>query len=90
MTYLWIYLLAIQLLAFIEMGYDKSQAKKGARRVPEKRLFALAALGGAAGVWLGMRVWRHKTQHASFVYGIPLLAIVNAICIYGAVRFLAS
>ncbi|MEW9697805.1 DUF1294 domain-containing protein [Paenibacillus sp. SI8] len=81
MTYFLCYLVLINLVTFIEMGHDKGQAKKGGRRVPEKRLFTLAALGGGIGGWLGMRAWRHKTKHTSFVVGMPLLIVLNAICV---------
>ncbi|CAH1205175.1 DUF1294 domain-containing protein [Paenibacillus sp. LjRoot153] len=81
MTYFLIYLLLMNIITFIEMGHDKGQAKKGGRRVPEKRLFLLAALGGGIGGWLGMRMWRHKTKHTSFVVGFPLLIALNCICV---------
>ncbi|MBQ4377459.1 MAG: DUF1294 domain-containing protein, partial [Bacteroidales bacterium] len=25
------------------------------------------------GAWMGMKAWRHKTQHKKFKYGIPLI-----------------
>lgn len=81
MTYFLGYLLLINFITFIEMGHDKGQAKNGGRRVPEKRLFGFAACGGAIGGWLGMRVWRHKTKHTSFVIGMPLLILFNAGCV---------
>lgn len=62
---------------FIIMGVDKRRARKGARRVPEKRLFFLALLGGAAGGWLGMCAFRHKTRHWYFRFGFPLIALVQ-------------
>jgi uncharacterized membrane protein YsdA (DUF1294 family) len=74
-------MLLINIVTFIEMGHDKGQAKHGRRRVPEKRLFLFAAFGGAIGGWLGMQAWRHKTKHASFVIGMPLLIALNAICV---------
>ncbi|WP_248925174.1 DUF1294 domain-containing protein [Paenibacillus hamazuiensis] len=82
-----LYLLAINIVCFLEMRYDKRQAVHNRRRVPEKRLFLLAALGGAAGGWLGMRVWRHKTKHPTFYVGFPALLIVNAACVYAAVTY---
>ena len=45
--------------------------------MPEKTLFLLALLGGACGGWLGMRVFRHKTKHWYFVWGFPLLALLQ-------------
>ncbi|RKN79191.1 DUF1294 domain-containing protein [Paenibacillus ginsengarvi] len=76
-----IYLIAINAAGFFTFGYDKLMAKKRERRVPEKRLFGIAALGGAAGAWIGMRAFRHKTKHASFTIGIPALLALNAVCI---------
>ena len=58
-----IYLAALSLVLFIMMGHDKRRARRGGRRVPEKRLFALATLGGALGGWLGMYAFHHKTRH---------------------------
>ncbi len=63
-------------------GLDKLFAKKDLRRIPEKTLFTLAALLGAVGAWAGMRIFRHKTKHTSFVFGIPLLALVNLVAIF--------
>ncbi|SFM20535.1 Uncharacterized membrane protein YsdA, DUF1294 family [Paenibacillus sp. 1_12] len=83
-----IYLIVINAWGFIRMGQDKRYAKKSRQRVPEKQLFLIALLGGAAGGWIGMRVWHHKTKHRSFILGIPLLFIVNAVVVYLIVRFL--
>jgi uncharacterized membrane protein YsdA (DUF1294 family) len=81
-TALVIYLIIMNAVNFILMGYDKKQAKKGRRRIPEKRFFTYAALGGGLGGWLGMLKWRHKTKHMSFVLGFPALIAVNVITIY--------
>jgi uncharacterized membrane protein YsdA (DUF1294 family) len=81
-TTLVIYLIIMNVVNFILMGYDKKQAKKGSRRIPEKRFFTYAAFGGALGGWLGMLKWRHKTKHMSFVLGLPALLVVNIICMY--------
>ena len=75
----WLFLASLVLLAV--MGADKRRARRGLRRVPEKTLFLLALLGGAWGGWLGMRLFRHKTKHRSFVLGFPLLALLQlALC----------
>ena len=47
--------------------------------MPEKTLFLLAALGGSVGALLGMRVWRHKTLHKSFRFGIPAILVLQII-----------
>ena len=59
------------------MGSDKRRAIRGARRVPEARLFLLALLGGGIGGLLGMYAFRHKTRHLHFVIGFPLIAAVQ-------------
>ena len=73
-----IWLVLVNLAAFVVFGWDKFKAKyrekhPAARRVPERTLFLLALLGGSVGALLGMRVWRHKTLHRSFRIGIPLI-----------------
>ena len=59
------------------MGADKLYAKSGHRRVPEKRLFLLALLGGAPGGLLGMYAFRHKTRHPRFLLGFWALALLQ-------------
>ncbi|HTG69162.1 MAG TPA: DUF1294 domain-containing protein [Candidatus Udaeobacter sp.] len=80
-----IYLLVINSYTFALMGLDKMRAKKKRRRVPEKHLFLLSAIGGAGGTWLAMKTWRHKTMHRTFTVGIPFLFGLNLLLIIGAV-----
>lgn len=63
------------------MGVDKSRARSGAWRVPEKRLLLLALAGGAAGVLLGMKVFRHKTRHAGFTILVPLMLVAQVLLV---------
>ncbi len=80
---LYVWLCVMGLVLFIMMGVDKQRAKKEQRRIPEKRLFLFALLGGAAGGWLGMYAFRHKTKHWKFIIGFPLItAIQLGLCIY--------
>ena len=79
--------LGMSLAGFLAMGLDKSIAKNNEkraaagkrprRRIPEKTLFLLAALLGSPGVLLGMYLFRHKTKHRSFVFGIPAILAVQ-------------
>lgn len=73
-----IYLLVINFYAVVITVSDKKLAKSGARRVPEKKLFITAALGGSLGMYITMRKIRHKTLHKRFMIGIPL--IMDAQC----------
>lgn len=66
-----LWLIVINLATFAVYGIDKSRAKRGVWRVPEKTLFLLPLLGGSIGALLGMRTFRHKTKHWYFVWGIP-------------------
>ena len=72
-----LWLCVMSLVTFLVMGSDKRRAKRGARRVPEARLFLLALLGGGVGGFLGMYAFRHKTRHLHFVIGFPLIAAVQ-------------
>lgn len=67
------YVLIINLIGFMAMGIDKTKAKVNAWRIPEKTLFGIALAGGGLGVWLGMEMFRHKTKHWYFKYGIPVI-----------------
>ncbi|MCD8364638.1 MAG: DUF1294 domain-containing protein [Clostridiales bacterium] len=71
------YLAAINLIGFTAMGIDKRKARKRKWRIPEVRLFILAAIGGSLGSWLGMYVFRHKTRHWYFVVGMPAILILQ-------------
>lgn len=71
------YLVLINVVAFVAFGVDKWKAQRGAWRIPELTLLLLAALGGSVGAWLGMRVWRHKTQHLKFLLGIPAIFVLQ-------------
>lgn len=68
-----IYIILINLIAFVVFGIDKRKARKGQWRVPESTLFILALIGGSIGALLGMLVFRHKTKHRKFTIGIPLI-----------------
>ena len=76
-TYLLWYLAAVNLVTFTVYGVDKAKARRGAWRVPEKTLFLLPLLGGSVGALLGMLVFRHKTKHWYFVWGIPLILLAQ-------------
>ena len=72
-----LYLLAVNLAAFLMMGLDKWKAKKDRWRVPEKTLFLPVVLGGGIGGILGMQVFRHKTRHWYFRFGFPAILILE-------------
>lgn len=82
------WLLIINLITFFVFGADKLQAKRKekkdtVRRVPEKTLLILAVLGGSPGALLGMKVWRHKTLHRAFRWGVPVILALQIIIPFG-------
>ena len=74
-----IYFILVNLLGLYAMYSDKLRAKKRAFRIPEATLFAIAIIGGSIGCIIGMYTFRHKTQHWRFVYGLPLILILQII-----------
>lgn len=75
------WILFVSIWAFAAMGYDKRQAKRKARRVPEKNLWFLAFVGGAIGSYVGMLIFNHKTRRTTFRIGFLLLAVVYILLI---------
>lgn len=74
-----VYLLVVNVVAFALMGIDKSKAKRGAWRIPERTLFLPVVLFGSLGGTLGMLTFRHKTKHWYFKYGFPALLVVQVL-----------
>ena len=75
------YLIAINVVTFLVYGIDKRKAKQGSWRISEATLLILTIIGGSIRALLGMKVWRHKTQHKKFKYGLPLILIIQIILI---------
>lgn len=77
MRWAWLYAAAASLLTCLLFAVDKRRAIRGAWRIPEARLWLAAALGGATGGVVGMQLFRHKTRHAAFRWGMPVLAALQ-------------
>ena len=82
MTILWIYLIGINLLAFLLYGIDKRRAIKDKWRIPESTLLAVAIVGGAVGAWAAMQTFRHKTKHWYFNVIIPVCIIGHILLLF--------
>ena len=61
-----IYLIIINVIAFILYGLDKYKAIKKEWRIPESLLLTISFLGGSIGSILGMLTFRHKTNKMKF------------------------
>ncbi len=79
MKYFIIYLITINIIAFLSMYIDKRRAKYGKWRIKEHTLFVLALLGGSIGSMTGMYTFRHKTQKARFFIGFPAILILEVL-----------
>lgn len=77
-----ILIISINAIGFVLIGIDKYKSKHRKWRIKEKTFFIIAVLGGTIGVFLGMHIFRHKTQHTSFVIGIPIIFILQISLIY--------
>ena len=72
------FLAAVSLLAIGLTGYDKWAAKHRTKsRIPERVLLTVAGLGGSVAMLLIMLLIRHKTRHAKFMVGLPLMILAQ-------------
>lgn len=80
----------INIIAFFIVANDKHKSMRGGNpeRTPEGILFFLAGAFGAAGVYLAMLTFRHKTRKWYFQLGIPLLILQNLATVYTLKEFL--
>ncbi|MBQ2980989.1 MAG: DUF1294 domain-containing protein [Lachnospiraceae bacterium] len=76
-----IYAVIINIIGLFSMLIDKRRAIKNKWRIPEKTLFLIAVIGGSVGSIAGMRLFRHKTKHWYFAYGMPAILIVQLVII---------
>ena len=79
--------LGCSLISFLFNGYDKFQARREGRRIPEKWLHGLELLGGWPGAHFAQQIFRHKTSKVGYrrIYWIIIIshiAIVTAALYY--------
>lgn len=76
--YIFLYFALISILACVITLYDKLASKAHCRRVKEGALLLISILGGSVSMLLTMLAIRHKTRHAKFMAGIPLVILLQA------------
>ncbi len=81
------YLGVVNLLTFAVFAADKRRAALRRRRLPERNLLWLAALGGSAGATAAQHLLRHKTRKEPFRTRLRLivfaqLAALAALAVY--------
>jgi uncharacterized membrane protein YsdA (DUF1294 family) len=88
MKYFYAYLIVISIISVIVCFYDKFAAKVAKRhRTKEAFLLLLSALGGSVAMLVTMLIIRHKTKHAKFMLGIPIIMILQALAAFAIFRF---
>ncbi|WP_120634030.1 DUF1294 domain-containing protein [Ruegeria sp. EL01] len=77
-----IYLWTINVLTLLAFGWDKARSRRRRRRVPERRLLWLAALGGSPAALLGRWMFQHKTRKRGFTMWVLGIFALQAAMIY--------
>ena len=68
----------MSVVALGALGFDKQRARGGGRRVPEKTLHLLEALGGWPGALVGVRLFRHKSSKPAYLVVLWLIVVLHA------------
>jgi uncharacterized membrane protein YsdA (DUF1294 family) len=80
--FLLLYLIFINIAAFILFTFDKYRSRVGARRVSEKNLHTMTLLGGFVGATLSMFLFRHKINKLFFIIKHLFIIILWVVGVY--------
>lgn len=72
-----LYLLIMNIVAFLMYGIDKMLAKKHLWRISESCLIIVALAGGSPGAYIGMYFFHHKTKKPLFFIGLPVILFTH-------------
>ncbi len=78
-----IYLIAINLIAFVAFGIDKMLAEAGRWRIAEATLLMWATLGGSPGAYAGRKTFRHKTRKQPFSNHLHVIGVFQLLMLGG-------
>ena len=84
-----VYLLLVNAAGFLLMLVDKIKAKRNLWRIPEATLMGVAVIGGSIGAIAGMNLFRHKTKHAKFFIGLPVILVLQIMAVICIVFYFA-
>ena len=62
---------------FLAMGRDKRLSEIRQWRIQELNLLLMGFILGGIGLYAGMKYFRHKTNVKKFVFGAPIMILVN-------------
>ena len=78
-----VYISIISVWSIIVTVYDKIAAtRRPEARIREATLLTLSVFGGSVAMFVTMRLIRHKTLHAKFMIGIPVIMILQAALVF--------
>ena len=83
------YVVIISIVSVIVCYYDKKISKKNRveLRIPESTLMILSVAGGSIAMLVTMLMIRHKTKHFKFMFGIPVMIVIQAAAIFALFYF---
>lgn len=81
LMWLAVWLVLSSVMSIFLFGLDKRAAQQNRRRVPEKRLLVVAALGGWPGAVFASVLFRHKTIKTSFRVKLIAASIFNVLMV---------
>lgn len=77
--------LAINLATYAAFGWDKAAARQRERRIPERTLLTLAALGGSPAALLARQTLRHKTRKQPFGAWLMLIVFLQVVALVASI-----
>ena len=86
MVFLLIYLAVVSVIAVTLTVSDKRRARARRYRISEFTLMLFAALGGSVAMLLTMLMIHHKTRHAKFMVGIPVIIVLQLVLAFAVWR----
>lgn len=81
------WLLVSNLAGFLVFAADKKAAGTDRRRVPERTLLIMAALGASPAMIWGTQKLRHKTQKEPFRTLLRAVAVLQGVAALGAIAW---
>lgn len=87
-----VYFILISAFAVHQIKRDKklagvSKTSSSYWRIPESQLMLISAMGGSFAMYLAMKKYHHKTKHAKFTVGIPIIMVLQ-IALFGFILWL--
>lgn len=87
-----VYMVIISIFGVCQVKRDKklsevSKTSYSYWRIPESQLMLIAAMGGSFAMYSALKKYHHKTKHAKFMIGIPIIMLLQ-IALFGLIIWL--